>query len=271
MAYINRILAELLSISEINRSMSLKSALAVVVAVASAATCSAATVISYPDFSSVAGLSLNGNAAQSGNTLSLTTANANQDGTAWYNTLVNLVNGFDTTFQYDASGGSGADGISFTIQTQGTNAIGSAGGSLGASGITNSVITAFRTYVYNDVEVDSCGPNVASNVGACVVGSAAATTRGTHTARILYNPGTIQVFLDGNSLFTSAFNLGNAIALSGGTSAFVGFTGATGGANDNQTISSWTLSVPDTGVPEPGTWMLLASSFCVVALRRKLQ
>jgi hypothetical protein len=66
-------------------------------------------------------------------------------------------------------------------------------------------------------------------------------------------------------------NLANAIALNGGNSAYVGFTGATGGATDNQTITSWTLSVGDAGVPEPATWMLLGSSLCAFGLARKLR
>lgn len=231
----------------------------------------AATIINYPSFSSVAGLTLNGNATQSGNTLSLTTAAGGEAGSAWYSSLVNVVNGFDTSFQYNLSGGSGADGITFTVQTQGTSALGVGGGGLGANGITNAVSTAFRTYVYNDVEVDSCGQNVGVSVGSCVVASNSTTTRGLHTARVVYTPGTIQVYLDGVSQFTASLNLANAIVLSGGTSAYVGFTGGTGGATDNQVINSWTLATPDAvrGVPEPATFALMLSALGGLCLTRK--
>src|SRR3569832_2208642 len=49
-----------------------------------------AAVISYPDFSSVAGLTLNGNAAQVGNVLRLTPANYGDSGSAFSTSTVSL-------------------------------------------------------------------------------------------------------------------------------------------------------------------------------------
>lgn len=62
----------------------------------------AAIVVDYPNFSSVAGLTLNGNAAQVGSVLRVTPAINGQSGSAFSTSTVSLASGasFSTHFQF---------------------------------------------------------------------------------------------------------------------------------------------------------------------------
>src|SRR4030095_1052781 len=116
---------------------------------------SASADITYNDFSSTAGLQLNGAAAQVGNALRLVPSVLNSGGSAFTPSQVPLggLNSFSTYFQFritDPQGivdedGSGADGLVFVVQTQNNN-VGGAGGGIGYAGITPSVGIEFDTY-----------------------------------------------------------------------------------------------------------------------------
>jgi hypothetical protein len=126
----------------------------------------------------------NGNAAEvpagenTPSLLRITPALVNQTGSAWYVSTQPFASGFDTQFQFQLNGGSGADGIAFVMQTAGLSAIGFTGGNGGAmgygdddldqsptSGIAGSVAFEFDTYMNtwdpdaNHVAIQSCGPN----------------------------------------------------------------------------------------------------------------
>lgn len=74
--------------------------------------------INFPDFSSTAGLTLNGSTALAGNLLRLTNASTFQAGTAFANAPIALTQSFQSHFQINLSGGSApsADGLTFIIQ-----------------------------------------------------------------------------------------------------------------------------------------------------------
>jgi len=146
---------------------------------------------SYPDFSSTAGLVLKGNAARvNSNVLRLNPALTGQAGSAWFNTLQPVSEGFSTTFTFQITPPSAtselpspADGFAFVIQNSGagTAALGQSGGAMGYGGaipvnadfpgIDNSVAIEFDTFANdpwdlnqgvapaNHVAVQSCGPN----------------------------------------------------------------------------------------------------------------
>jgi len=106
-----------------------------------------AAEIHYADFSSTAGLTLNGNAARVGNVLRVTPATFNQAGSAFSTTPISLAAdvSFSTAFQFRFSqaGGAcqencGADGLTFVVQTNSSN-VGGLGGGIGYQGIPNSV------------------------------------------------------------------------------------------------------------------------------------
>jgi hypothetical protein len=101
----------------------------------------------------VRALTLNGSArmVQSayGPVLRLTSAHVNQTGSAFTSSSF-PVNAFSLFFQFritDAKSGYGpGDGIAFVLQTEGANALGAGGGSLGYGGIAPSVAVEFDTY-----------------------------------------------------------------------------------------------------------------------------
>ncbi|PYV53871.1 MAG: hypothetical protein DMG91_16075 [Acidobacteria bacterium] len=143
--------------------------------------------ITFNNFSSTTGLTLNGSAARSGNVLRLTPANVGQAGSAWFNTAQPLQQGFTTKFDFQVNGG--GDGFAFVIQNQPItesqpnplNALGAGAGGLGygqggnpggapGNGIQNSLAIEFDTFANgwdmpqgsegldgNHVAVQSCG------------------------------------------------------------------------------------------------------------------
>ena len=130
-----------------NGSMRVRSrtALAMLSAVAAigvaAGTISAATpaVIDYPNFSSVAGLTLNGNAAQVGTALRLVPRASQQKGSAWSQTTLDTTQTFESQFQLQVHDGSmyPADGLTFALQSQGLSALGDPGSEHGYGGATS--------------------------------------------------------------------------------------------------------------------------------------
>lgn len=208
----------------------------------------------FNDFSSVAGLNLNGDAVRDGDELRLTPTSDNRAGSAFFDTAISLDNNasFRSSFAFRVSGGSGgADGLTFTIQndTAGANAIGSTGGGLGYEGITNSVAVEFDNYK-NPYDVN--GNHVAILQGGSVSSSLKTlepsfnlNNGSTYYAWVEYN-GTsdvLAVYLNNSNskpataLLKATVDLESAV----GNSAYFGFTAATGGANNAHRILSWQM------------------------------
>jgi len=199
-------------------------------------------------------------------------------GSAWYNTQQPVSGAFSSTFIFEISGNSTpADGIAFVIQNSaaGTAALGPEGcgigfgGSTGGctpyqgpqTGITQSLAVELNTYMNsedqsgNDVQIQSCLTAANSVDQSCTIAINSSlnllpvpitlSDGNPHTMIINYSgPSTklLDVILDGNDLFSGGvvFDM-TTIGLNSGN-AWVGFTGATGGAFDNQDILSWTFS-----------------------------
>ena len=218
--------------------------LAIVTAGLGCVASAAGQVISYPNFSATAGLSLTGSATLSSNTIQLTPAITNQAGAVWYTSPVDVQGSFTTTFSYTISGESPADGFAFVIQNSPSGASfagnNSLGEPVGTNGLSNSVAIAFRTYTYNDAEIDACGAGNAQTIGAnppisggpCVISSIAESLTGTNTIQINYEGGTLTVYLNGTQILSSAVNLASAINLASGGAAYVGFTAGTGSGDE---------------------------------------
>ena len=137
--------------------------------------------ITFNNFSSTAGLTLNGSAAQFGNVLRLTPAAQGQAGSAWFNNTQPVQQGFTTsfTFQFSQPTVPPADGIAFVIQNQDVHALGGGGGSIGygaigpcpdgpntcSGGIVNSVAVEFDTFDNGDATGDPPQNHIAVQSG----------------------------------------------------------------------------------------------------------
>jgi Ca2+-binding RTX toxin-like protein len=219
--------------------------------------------LNYPDFSSTAGLNLGGNAATVGNVLRLTPAQGGQSGTAWAAGRVQVGAGFtsDFGFRFTDPGGIGAaDGITFAIQDSSATATGSVGGSLGYEGIAHSLVVEFDTFSNpeygdpdnNHIAIHSGGTGPNGPGGSTLLGSASLggdpvlSDGNSHHARVRYDGGTLEVFVDDMSApkLTTAVDLDALLGLSGGD-AWAGFTSATGSGFENHDLLNWTLCPSD--------------------------
>src|SRR5277367_2704015 len=98
---------------------------------------------------------LNGTAQLNGSGLQLTNGGTSQEGSAWYVTPVN-VQSFTTNFTFQLTNPQ-ANGITFTIQNQGTAALGIYGTGLGYQYIPTSVAVKFDLFNNGGEGADSTG------------------------------------------------------------------------------------------------------------------
>ena len=195
-------------------------------------------------------------------------------GSAWFNTQQPVSGAFSTTFTFQLSGSNTslgpADGFAFVIQAAGSSALGPIGCGIGfgdsssgcappTGGIPNSLAIEFNTYANygvdssgNTVTIQNCMGTGANNVDpTCTIAlnsnlASVLADGNVHTVSINYSgPSTklLDVILDSNDLFPGgvAFDL-TTIGLNAGGTAFVGFTAATGGGDDNHDIQTWTFT-----------------------------
>jgi hypothetical protein len=209
-------------------------------------------------FASAKGLTLNGSAVNTDDSrLQLTTGKANQAGSTFWSTRVN-VEAFTTDFTFQLSGTAPiADGITFTIQGQSANALGPDGGGLGygpstagtTGGIRNSVAVKFDLYSNAGEGTDSTGlyvngaspttPSIDLTSSHVVLGSG-----DTLSGHVTYDGKTLTLTIkdpvNGGS-YTGKFTIDIPKTV-GATTAYVGFTGGTGGKFASQKILTWTFT-----------------------------
>jgi autotransporter-associated beta strand protein len=197
------------------------------------------------------------NPTVTGDALTITTATNGIANSAWYATPVPVGGPFTATFRYSQSNNTNpADGITFGFQNASPTAVGGAGGGLGYTGITQSAALAVNIY------------SGAGNRGFALAGNGAVggfvdvSPVGLLTAQ----PGnevTFTLNYDGVNLSGTVTQGSNsftipptavAIASFTGPTAFLGFTGGTGGLNAQQVIDQFSYTTPDLTVyPAPVT------------------
>ena len=224
----------------------------------------AAEVLVFNDFSSTAGLKLNGSAAQSGNVLRVTPAIDNQGGSVFSTNAVSLANNasFSTAFSFrfsnpdrgfcDTGSVCGADGLVFVVQTV-SNSVGGVGGGIGYFGLQKSVGIEFDTWSnaadpnISDINSNHVGINVNGSLKSLLsvpVTEADLNGGDTWNAWIDYNGSSknIEVRLtrsaDRPASALMSFTRDLAVDLQS-TQAFFGFTSGTGASNANHDLLSW--------------------------------
>lgn len=226
-------------------------------AITQSATAQQAISISYPDFSSVAGLTLSGSAQQVGNVMQLTPSLGGQTGSAFSNTTVDTSQSFSTRFQFwlhDAPS-TPADGVAFVLQQSAPS------GNAAYLGTPPSIAVEFD--IFHNSWLGDPDDN---HVGIVQNGDPAAHLKTATPSHRLYGA-PVYVWIDYNA---TAKNLTISTALTEtkpgsvllsfpvdlattvSPVAYVGFTGTTGASSATQDILSWQFAY---GAPETPTIM----------------
>lgn len=186
--------------------------------------------------------------------LRLTAGGYRQVGSAWAKNKLNLDGSFRSVFKvYMHHFRPGADGIAFLVQDDGPRALGGWGGGLGYRGIRHSVAVEFDTFQnVND-------PN--NNHLAVVMGGDPDhhSAVGTPSIPLYGQPFWARVQYDADRhdlrVYVKSLRAGSEEELAlettvdlagevGSSSAWVGFTAATGSALSKQDIYSWMVDAP---------------------------
>jgi regulation of enolase protein 1 (concanavalin A-like superfamily)/mono/diheme cytochrome c family protein len=219
----------------------------------------------FASFTSAAGLQLNGSTSVSNGVLVLTPNAANLAGSAFLTAPVPVSEGtsFATRFVFRMNGtGDGADGMTFVLQGNAATALGAAGGGEAYEGILKSLAIELDTYA------GGTDPN-ANHIGVLTNGvvsphlSTATPTfdmenGSSHTLWVDYDgpSDTLCVYLvQGVSttkpatpiLTQTALKLANLV----GPSAWIGFTGATGGSTNTHEVLAWQVNLNAFASPTP--------------------
>jgi len=190
-----------------------------------------------------AGLQFNGSAEADGVSVVLTQGGVTEAGSSFYKTPQN-VQLFTTDFAFQLLNAN-ADGFTFTIQNGGPGVVGTSGSGLGYDSIPKSVAVKFDLYNNSGEGFDSTGlytDGASPTVPALDLSSAGINL---HSGDVF----DAHVTYDGTNLTLTLTDRGTTFSHSwpidipgtvGGTTAYVGFTGATGGLTSYDTIFTWT-------------------------------
>jgi hypothetical protein len=194
------------------------------------------------------GFSLNGGATvTSAGALQLTDGNTVESRSAWFPTKVPVA-GFTTDFTFQQLNAN-ADGMTFTIQADGVSAVGTGGGGLGYEGIPTSVAVKFDLHSNAGEGVDSTGLYADGAAPTVPSVDLSSTAINLHSGDLMH----AHLMYDGTNLtmtLTDTVTNGSVVevfpvnlpSVLGGSTAWVGFTGGTGGTTATQNVLSWTYS-----------------------------
>ncbi|MEX2216260.1 MAG: L-type lectin-domain containing protein [Phycisphaeraceae bacterium] len=245
-----------------NRFVCLRSAIAAALAALMSFTTAQATTFTFNDFSDLSAFTLNGSAAQSGNSIRLTPDADNQAGSAFLTGTVNFAQpdySFSTNFVLNSTtSGAGADGYTFVIHNGngGANEVGGTGGNRGlqaGTGLAPFVAVEFITFSGSQI-------GIRSSTGGVV---------GLTSAPVIDNQGDQFVWVDYHgasqtmSVFRNNVNVKPGFATASGTvdlntqfagvqNLYVGFTAGTGGESANHDVKSWGFNSDVSPAAPPG-------------------
>jgi hypothetical protein len=220
------------------------------VAIAAYAIGAATSYINYPNSGFTASaLSLNYGASVTGGVLQLTDGGANEERSAWFTTQV-PVQAFTTNFTFKQTNAS-ADGMTFAIQGENIWSLGDPGGGLAYQGIAKSIAVKFDLYNNAGEGIDSTGMYTGGAAPTVPSIDLSSTGINLHSgdimnAQLVYDGTNLTMTLSDtvtNASVTEVFPV-NIPSIVGGSTAYVGFTGSTGGQTATQNVLSWTYSAP---------------------------
>jgi hypothetical protein len=200
----------------------------------------ALSVTTVPSFANNgAGWSLNGGATFTDSVLTLTEAVNSQARSSFFPDPL-YIGGFFASFIYQNQTGGGADGFAFVVQNDpdGVKALGGAGGALALNGIEPSAAITFNIYNASGM---AFGVNGSTGSPYTPVDPIDFSAKNPIYVEIEYANGMANVTLvDSNTIPTRSFAaeiaVGSLPQIVGTNTAYVGFTGATGGVNATQQI-----------------------------------
>ncbi|MFN9373585.1 MAG: lectin-like domain-containing protein, partial [Planctomycetaceae bacterium] len=184
-------------------------------------------------------------------------AYGNTASSAWHDLPVNITNGFTATFTYNGMI-NGADGTAFVIQNSsaGPFALGSPGGGLGYAGIGNSLAVALDIYGGDGQGGNALQVATNGNLGNYLSVSPVSINSGAPIeVTVTYDASTQSLTVSllnpqSTASWSNTFSNINLTQILGGSTGWIGFTGADGGVSSNQSISNFALTMEVT--PAPG-------------------
>jgi fibronectin type 3 domain-containing protein len=231
-----------------------------------------ATTLALPpavDFSSgfvnaTSAMTLNGKAKVSGTALELTDGGSNEAASA-FTTNAQSIAKFSTSFTFQLTNPT-ADGMAFVIQNKAATAIGADGLGLGYQGITPSVAIKFDLYSNAGEGNNSTGlytNGVAPTVPATTLPTAVNLHSGdVFSVHMTYDGTTLTCTIidtktNASATYTYTVNL---VSILGGSNAYVGFTGGTGGSAAVQEILTWSFAPTPTTAPAAASNLQLTAA-----------
>jgi hypothetical protein len=204
----------------------------------------------------------------SGDVYTVTDDSGSEASSSWY-VFPQYVGAFNAFFTYQDVTIGGADGIAFVLQNdpRGTNALGGQGGSLGyglTAPITPSVALEFNIYSGSSSGI-GIGFGTNGSVGPYSSVSPVSLSGGDPIdVSISYSQGVLHYTLTDElntaTTYSGTINVGDIPTLVGGTSAYVGITGACGGVAAKQTVSNFSFyGVPALSVQNTATNTVVVS------------
>jgi hypothetical protein len=268
----------------------------------------ATQTVSFPDFSDLSPLTLNGSTAAinsggpvfyNGQNVLRLTNDYGQSSSAFVTTAIPLVDAggfkasFSTAFQFQITtppntfgdgDGPGADGICFVVQTA-SNTAGGGGGDIGYGGIQHSLGIEYDTFnngpSLGDLDGNHVGIDLNGNIASVAVQNVPDRMNDGDlwNSWVDYNGDTqlLEVRLAKNSIVRPgaalmSYNI-DLPGILGQPNAFVGFTSGTGagmGLHDIRSFEFTNTYKPITGnVPEPGSLSLLVGGLPLIGLVAK--
>ncbi len=209
---------------------------------------------------------LNGGATIQNNVLTLTDGQPGGEARSAFFNFPMYCQAFRVSFTYQSSQGTTAtraDGITFCLQNTaaGTGAVGTGGGSLGYTGITNSLAIAIDQFNAQGYEYVTNGQDPAT-LGQYVETAPAVDPTNGHPINVSidYQTNVISLSLtDAVTLATFVTNFAVGPAPITGGAAFVGFTGGSGDLDSVQTISNFSfVPIPTLSAARSGANVLVS-------------